>query len=323
MDPETIAIIKQNFVSMAGSDVEYNQLTDAQKAKGEYQFLKQAMEGQECGVHQGIFVVTPSGKFISQVNTGWPTLDVPACRALLKSALVSYNKLPKSQRLGKALKLSERSRPKLKDGLARKDWLQLRSVVRSYDFDEMSEFDIRHPKHIKLDKLWYTADEARSMVPRNLTVGTVQHVPLGIITRMMFNNHLCQENGAWWDEHLKKAELKVKVVSRNGDSILLQYSGSFAMKADFKHNRSSLSGDLLGKAVWNSKSKKFTQFSLVSLSDHQLNELKSNMHRGHTKRVKSAGIIELDSLSEHDRGVAPGNWKWGYPESMRSVVLED
>ena len=58
----------KNFVAVAASDVDYKQIPDAAKAKGEFRFLQQALTGAPHGIHQGIYVVTPSGKFLSSAT---------------------------------------------------------------------------------------------------------------------------------------------------------------------------------------------------------------------------------------------------------------
>ena len=105
-----------------------------------------------------------------------------------------------------------------------------------------------------------------------------------------------------------------------GDLVSLRYEGDFVMRADYEYNRSSLNGSLLGKAVWNSKTQRFIRFTMVVCSTHDRKTLESNMHRGSTKGVQAAVVIELDTQVSSDHGLPPGNWRWGYPQIMRDLV---
>ena len=167
----------KNFVAVAASDVDYKQIPDAAKAKGEFRFLQQALTGAPHGIHQGIYVVTPSGKFLKQCNAGWPHIDTRKCHDLLKESLSSYKNMSKKDRLAaQALAVSERSLDRKDMVQPAADWIKIRTTTRSYAFEGMEFFDQRHPDYYKLDRLWLTPETARTMVPSTLKQGEVAQI---------------------------------------------------------------------------------------------------------------------------------------------------
>jgi len=67
-----------------------------QKPRGEYQFLSKALTGAPHGIHQGIYVVTPSGKYLKKANVGWPRPDPKQALSLFREAVAEYRAMPKN-----------------------------------------------------------------------------------------------------------------------------------------------------------------------------------------------------------------------------------
>ena len=127
--------VSANFISVAASDVAYNNLPDAAKAKGEYQFLKQALTAAPHGIHQGIYIVTPSGKYLKKCNVGWPHLDPVKALGLMREAVSEYQSMSKNSRLAtRALTVNDRSMPQSQHPKPAPEWLKIRSITRSYAF---------------------------------------------------------------------------------------------------------------------------------------------------------------------------------------------
>lgn len=305
---------------MAGSDIAYNNLTDAQKAKGEYQFLKHALSDTKHGIHQGIYVLTPAGKLIKQINLGWPIPDTNRMNDQLKEALTSYKAMSKPERLGASpIANDQRSMPKLEFITAPKEWLSLRNTSRSYGFAEMNLFDIRHPVYNKIDKLWFTNSEKLKLVPPSLTEASTGTVDKLLVHRLLSHSHLITSSAAWWQDHIKVAELSMVVKTVKGEKILIHYTGKFHQDANSKWNQSAYKGTLLGKAVWNHQTKEFEKFTWVALGDYTIQNLKSNMHRGSTKTVRIASKLELDPKYPSEINLPPSRWD-EYPRDVRSLV---
>jgi len=317
---EFVEMIKAQCVCMAGSDVDYNNLTDAEKAKGEYQFLKRTLSDAKHGIHQGIYVITPAGKLIKQINWGWPIPDTKTMNEQLTAAIASYKAMSKSERLGtSALANSERSMPEQKFITAPKSWLSLRNTSRSYAFAEMNLFDIRHPVYNKIDKLWFTDSEKLKLLPPQLTVANTGNVDKQLVHRLLSHSHLITNSAAWWQEHIKTGKLSMTVKAVKGEKVLIHYQGDFHQDADSKWNQSAYKGSLLGKAIWNKQTQEFEKFTWVALGDYTLQNLRSNMHRGSTKTVRIASKLELDPKYPNEVDLTPSRWD-EYPREIKAQI---
>lgn len=311
-------MLNSDCVSLANSDVKYNNLSDSLKAKGEYQFLKKSLSSAQHGIHQGVYIITPSGKLIKQVKWGWPTPNVDQMNAQLRQSIKDYKKMSREDRLGKArLSEADRSMPKQAKMTAPANWLQLRNTSRSYQFSDMELFDIRHPAFVTVDKLWFSEKEKLQFVPSKAVKGSKENVQPEALSRVLLNSHLITGRSAWWSEHIQHAEMEMEVVSANSREVRILYTGEFKMKANSRWCKESYDGKLLGKAIWNPSRKEFLAFEWVSLGDHEIDELKSNMHRGGTKSVTVASRLELDPQHKTEKGIAPANWPDSYARELR------
>lgn len=284
-------------MGVAASDVKYNQLASELKSKGEFKFLQGSLSDGGESLHQGVFAVTPSGKFLGKIATGWPTPDAVKSLDNLKKAKRDFDRLSKSDRRGHELLEGERSLI-LNEDEVRPDMLKLIGSARYYDFEGMVLFDQRHPVYSKRDAVWFTQSEAKTMLPSSLKVGAEANVGEAVMKRLLLKS--CFQFGcqAWWEEHIQSQNLRVKVEGVNGDLVSLLYSGTFSMDADSKWNKSSLGGVVLGKGVWDSSKEEFKSLELVSHSDVELAELRNNMHRGNTKKTKVAAFLRMAKNSQ-------------------------
>jgi hypothetical protein len=304
-------------VSLASSDLDYKNLSKELRSKGEYQFLKKAVAKPKYIIQQGIYIVTPSGKLLKKLDWGWP-LPVPSrMNVQLVDAIEKYKGMSKEERLGSILLTEDdRSMPVNSKKLAPASWLQLRNTSRSYAFPEMDQFDIRHPVFVTVDKLWFSDEEKLKFVPSNSKKGTREKVNREALNTLLLNSHLIIGRSAWWIEHIKQAEMEMEVISSESDEVLIHYTGEFKMKANSKWCQESYEGKLLGKAIWSPVKKDFTAFEWVSLGEHQIDNLKSNMHRGNTKKVSVAARLELDPLHKCEEGILPANWPYSYADAV-------
>ncbi|MGJ8658126.1 MAG: hypothetical protein ACSHX6_16895 [Akkermansiaceae bacterium] len=301
--------------------MKYNNLSDSLKAKGEYQFLRKALSDAKHGIHQGVYVVTPSGELIKQINWGWPVPDEDEMNAQLGESIAIYKKMPKAERLGKVmLGESDRSMPLLAQKKAPEAWLELRNTTRSYGFEDMELFDIRHPAFVTIDKLWFSREEKKKFVPSSASKGSREKVAPEALERMLVNSHLITGRSAWWSEHTLKAEMEMEVVSSSRDQLVIHYQGEFKQMGTSKWCKDSYSGSLLGKATWNPVKNQFSSFEWVSLGEHGLDKLLPNMHRGTTKTVSVASKLILDPQNVCEQGIGPASWPNSYTKEMQAQV---
>lgn len=320
-DAKVAEFVSQNFVSVAASDVDYNHLPDDVKAKGEYRFLRKALTGAPHGIHQGIYVVTPSGKYLKQCNAGWPHVDTRKCHDLLKESLSSYRSMARSSRLAaQALPLGERSMYRKDEVTPAPQWIKIRTTTRSYPFDSMEYFDQRHPAYYKLDRLWFTPETARTLVPDNLAIGKTAEVKGRALNHLIRDNHMMLGCPPWGDESIKQARLRVKIMARKGNFYQLRYEGDFHLDSHSRWNKASYRGKLLGKAVWDEGKQRFKNLHWVSLGEHNQRELRRNETRGNVHVTRVGSIFELDPMLPNDRGIAPHRWEDGYSRAMKAQV---
>lgn len=318
-DADIAKFVSQNFISVAASDVDYNHLPDAAKAKGEFEFLRKSLTGAANGIHQGIYAVTPSGKFIQCCNAGWPHIDTRKCHDLLKQSLRTYRAMPQRDRLAaKPLSLDQRSMHRKDLVQPPADWIKIRTTTRSYPFEPMELFDQRHPDYYKLDRLWLTPETARTLLPEKLEVGTTADVQGRVLHHLSLDNHMMLGCVSWPAAAVKNARLRVKITANKEQLYQLRYEGEFHFHSDSRWNKSTYTGKLLGKATWDDGEKKFKSLRWVTLGERNQRELRRNETRGNVHITQVGSVFELDPMLPNDRGITPHRWHDGYPRDMKA-----
>lgn len=299
-NPEVVRYIAENFVGVASDDVAYNGLSAEAKSRGEFQFLRNALAEGGQQLHQGVFAVSSSGKFLGKIDGGWPLYDSAIALKNLRKANTEYSAFDRANRVASS-RLAEVDRS-LKKSRLENGYLKLVNAVRHYDFAEMERFDVRHPVYTKRDALWLTQREVHGLLPDSLEKGAEKAVESSVVDKLLLHGHLMSSCPPWWREHITKKQMHVSVKQRDGDLVYLRYTGNFRMQADSQWNKSAYRGKLLGRAEWNSASNSFESLEWVSLGERELQELKSNLHRGSTKETKVAAVLRLakNTLAEQD-----------------------
>ncbi|MEO1855798.1 MAG: hypothetical protein ABGY95_00330 [Rubritalea sp.] len=315
-DSKFAGFVAENFVGVASDDVAYHNLPDAAKLKREYQFLESSLMNGVGNVRQGVYAVTSSGKFLAKIDTGWPTYDVAASLDNLISAVKKYKSLAKAERV-QAVAMTEvdRSMPAL-GNLGGEGILKMRTMARSYAFPEMELFDQRHPTYSKLDAFWISPDEVKSLVPDAKKRGEKSYVSQSLVERMLLHSQPMEGCGGWWKEHILKQKIEVSISHKKGSEVFLLYHGDLVMSADSKWNKSEYLGRFLGKGVWDEKLQKITRLEWVTLGERNLKELKSNMHRGSTKKTKIASYMRLARKVKEEQSLLPHHWDH-YPQTIK------
>lgn len=298
-----IKYVKENFVGVASSDVEYKRLSKELKKKAEFQWLRKSLSSSRGGIRQGIFAVSSSGVLLEKIDTGWPTYDVEASLENLRKAKNSYDKMKGQERVGEKLTTENRSLV-LKDLQPHNDKMKLFVSARHYEFDEMEEFDMRHPLYSKRNSEWLSPTESQSFLPNSLEKGEGTSVATEAFAKLILKNHFQFSCEAWWKEHIKEKSFTATVVESNSDAVTLTFEGSANLEADSKWNQSKLSASILGKAIWSKSEKKFTTFELVNLADVEVEQLRKNMHRGNTKKTQVASFLRL-AQSDYEKQILP------------------
>lgn len=250
-------------------------LTETLEYKLVWNALNQTSFGGEKGMGwwhvQGLYVITPSGKLLSGSND----VSNPArTLAEMEKGLEAWAKLSKEERL-----LPRAPDPK-SDRVARaadaaltpEGGLVLRMVSRGLPMEGVTVRDTRHPSYYKLDRLWYTREEARRLLPAELKPGAKHAVPRGLLNRLalLYLGTYVQPNLYWHHQDVILAELSSEIVENRESASEIRLQGRVRMKAEGKHNHRAFEAELLGKALFDSASGAFSAFELVVVGNHTM-----------------------------------------------------
>jgi hypothetical protein len=222
---------------------------------------------------QGTYVVTPSGKLLESRGlwkVGWEGMERQKDIVhIMEHGLEQWSKMPAAER---------RREPGMKlpvettndwDKLYPADGLVLRMNCRDLPRKEgeWSQVIWNDAVWENLDYVWFRKNEALQWVPQSITTGASWDIPTPLVERLirfhMIDNVRCHVAKLFRKEDLQKARLTGKVVEVRGNSVLLRYEGeSRAERLDTKVGYES---KILGHAVFNVASGRFTSFELIAV----------------------------------------------------------
>jgi hypothetical protein len=268
---------------------------------------------QPTDTRQGIYVVTPRGKFLASINSQSAT----KVAEMLRSALSRWSELPGAERaLGeqeaKDLQAARRFEDRYpRDGLVLVEYL--RDLGRPVD-----EKDWR-TRAWNTDQAWFTAREAASFVPEQREVGAKVAVPARLVERLARFHLIDSVRGQtppMSREAVLKASLQCEVTGVNGDDVLLRLVGKTHTEVEGRpvegepatKTGRGVATELRGHARWNQQSGRFDAFELIAMGTRwgatQYNE------RGRDLGPTAIGFAFVLAPPDHPR-VAPSCW-WDY-----------
>lgn len=269
------------------------------------QILSQTTYGQITGA-QGLYVVTPSGKLIA----GTTEHSNPS-RVLseMRKGLAAYSQLPKAERL-----LPRAPDPKTDkietltdDPKPPHNGLVLRMVSRGLPFVGVSEQDTRHASFYKLDRVWFTHEQARSFLPTDLKVGAktmVRGPALNILVRLNLGTFI-QPNPAWNAEDVRSLSLNSEITSVKGSVAEARFSGAAELRSDNRFNHRSYTPKLLGSGTYDTQTQAFTKFELLAVGTHTVGEAGQDAQtyaRG-PKSMPLGVLFTINGTNSNDRVV--------------------
>lgn len=296
---------------MAADDVAYSQ--HPEKANWEYRTLARVFEHDQSGIHQGIFVATPTGRLIAMVNAGWPDPDPGEVFRRIKAAVAEYKSIPRSERVISPLPDPVSGRLKFEiDSFAKPGGtLDLRVTKRGYAYPGMTTFDERHPKYFGIDRLWFKPSEFKQYLPRDFRVGATTTVVGAPMQRWLLHNHMQKACSAWDVSQISHAVLTSTITKLSGSLVDIEIRGEFAIKADTQWNSGSYSGNLLGRATFDRDQGQFTAWESVMLGRATLGKLLPNAHAGDLTQAV-ASYATINPHLDKDDDMVPSDWKYGY-----------
>jgi hypothetical protein len=196
------------------------------------------------------------------------------------------------------------------------------SITRGLPFADMELFDLRHPSYFKIDRLWYTEEELRSLIPNDPSLGKETTPNKEVMARLTRFGHFHLGGLPWWDKHVQTASLKSKVVAMKEGKVFLTLEGEIKADANSQHNRTKYNGKVLGRIIYRLKDQSFEKFELVGLGNHDVRRLASNVHRGNTAATLVSFFVKLNEQGDSEKEITPAGIQ-NYPRHLKPVAYRD
>ena len=238
-------------------------------------FQEMANSGHYRGegtTRQGIYICTPSGKLLSSINS----LNPDEVLEKIRYGLELWNKKDNSEKISKE-KIDIKVKHRWEDSFPN-DGLILESFNRDL-FSDPPKKDDRNSRW-NMDHVWFNKYEARKWIPSEPKIGLTYKVP-EIISNRLFCFHIVDnvrgQTIPFAPQELKNSEIIVLVTDVRESIVDITIKGSSVAKSDgpwllgdndwkpkdlLDHGMSS---EIFGKATYNLKQNKFTDFEIVSI----------------------------------------------------------
>jgi hypothetical protein len=273
-DKKMIDLINNNFVPVAADDWYQRRREDDE---GVF-FRKVADQGPRKGeggsTRQGIYAFTAAGKLLGYRNHP----DVEVMRRFVQDSLIAWEKLPAADRAKGAIDVGDAK--KTDSAYARtppKGGLIVNVFTRILDCqdDIFSHGTCRFPGGDKTahDRLWLTAEELQTLMPKDATKGQEIALPASIAYRLA-RFHLVDntrgEPPMWTKPQVRSLKLTLKTEAVSETEVRLKLTGVILLTTDADAKKAQRGYDvaLLGELRFDPKARKLTRFDLVALGDH-------------------------------------------------------
>lgn len=270
---------------------------------------------QPTATRQGIYAVTPSGRFLASINTTSPE----RMAGMLREALAKWRDLPAAERL-----LDDDARQRLEqvqrfEQRYPEDGLVLAEYMRDLD---VAADDRDWKTHAwNEDQVWFTAAEAASLVPKQAEAGARAEVPEPLVTRLV-RLHLVDsvrgQTPSLPREAVVEAALSSEVVRVSGEQVELRLAGrtrteqkgrwTVADQGQPVDHARGIETRLDGRAVWDNGTRRFVSFELLAIG-HRFGATQYN-GRPTDGEPTAIGFAFVLAAPDHPR-VAPAFW-WEY-----------
>lgn len=264
------------------------------------------------GIHQGVYVITSTGRLLGKIDGGWPDYDPEITLRGLRQTLAAYKQLPRENRI--------KSEPIPPDQQVRFGWmdfskpdgtLDLRVTKRGYPYPGMTTFDERHPRYLGLGKLWLKPSEYAAFLPQNLAPGSSTAVTGPSRDRLVFHSHMMKGSVPWDESMVESANMTSRIASVEGPLVHLQIEADYRLKGNNQWNTGRYQGRFLAKAAYNRETKTFQSFEGVILGAFTAGKRMDNVHAGElTSTIASA--FTMNDSRDPDANLPPSEWMYGY-----------
>jgi hypothetical protein len=219
--------------------------------------------GQPGHSRQGIYVCSPSGKFLASINSN----SADRVLEMMQRGLSAWNKLSEQEkRLSPDSKIKPRHR--WEDSFPA-NGLVLTMITR----DLPEQCDPTMPCEVKWnqDAVWFTKDEARRWLPENPQPGDRHEIPAELVNRLARFHLVDTVNGqttALSRRAVEGSTLATQVVERGGSRVKVKILGTTHGNSTGRGNRETPHGvvtRVLGRATYDLQAESFVEFEMVAL----------------------------------------------------------
>jgi hypothetical protein len=261
-DPRLIEIAKR-FVPAADEVWRLQQGPDP-----ECVFFQQMAEhghygGRPGTTRQGIYVCSPSGKFLASINSNNPDRVL----AMLVRGLKAWEELPAEE---KRLSPISEIKPKHRwEDSFPKGGLVLSIITR----DLPADCDPSKPCATKWnqDRVWFSKGEARQWLPRQPKPGDKHPLPQELVSRLARLHLVDTVNGQtspFSPGEVAGSQMATEVVERAGGRVKIKITGTTKGDSQGRGRRASANGvetRILGHATYDLDKDAFVEFQMVAL----------------------------------------------------------
>jgi hypothetical protein len=275
-DPVVMALAAERFIPVAEN---CSPLQRQQDAKGEF-FRLLAEQGHYAGrtyptsTRQGYYACTADGTVLAAANSR----DPERMAALMRTALQRWQQLADAGQgvapgAGAVVPDYTPAHPERYPAGGLVLQLAARDLPRNVD----TRKDDWRRGAWNLDYAWFTADEARSLVPQPLQVGARASAPRGVLRRLArfhLRDFVRGEPSVWPEEAVRDAHLEGEVTAIHSSqarltlrgAIRLQWNARWVRPENGEERASECGFDatLYGEATWDESRGAFTSFDLLA-----------------------------------------------------------
>jgi hypothetical protein len=224
------------------------------------------------GTRQGVYAATAGGEFLGSINSR----DARAVAGMLKSALARWQALGEERR---AAALPEGQDPPRWESRHPQDGLILRQFVRDLEREKPAS-DWRGQAWNQ-DRVWLTREELLALVPPSDAPGASVDWPAAVCERLARLHLVDTVRGqaqVFAKRDVERARIASRVSAADGERVVLALSGSTSARAsgtwpvsgfqDAAAPQAQTRGvetELLGRAVFERASGRFSSFELVAI----------------------------------------------------------
>jgi hypothetical protein len=234
---------------------------------------------QPSTTRQGIYALTPGGRFLASINSR----SADQVLAMMEAALVAWQALTPEERLAPdaGLQAAGREAPRRFEALYPEDGLVLAVTTRDLPREDGTAPDDWRASAWNRDHAWFTAAEARAFVPQELAVGASSALPERLLRRLVCLHLVDSVRGQvlpFPPEAIERAELTSRVVAVDETSVHLELTGEtrtamvgtwpvggFHDRDDPDVQARGFATRILGRAVWDRTEGRFRSFEMLAL----------------------------------------------------------